>query len=267
MHWLLSPLAWLLLAGALALWCSCVPGVRPWLLAACGMLAAIALAAMTPMVANALVVPLERPVLVPRSCRDAPPSTALVLGGGVDRSPRDRSDFAVLDLASRRRMDRAVAWWRERDGRVLVLAGRAGRSGAPALAELMAAYAQMLGMPAAVLRLETGSDDAGANAHRSARRVPRLPSRIVLVTSAMHMRRAQAAFASAGFDVCPLAGDIRRLPSRLPWALVPRTVGLETTDAALHEWVDLAYCPPPHAPIARGRMPRWGRSWIGHSCN
>lgn len=241
MTWLLSPLAWLLLAGALALWCCCGRGARPWLLAACGVLAAIALAAMTPMAANALVVPLERPVLVPRSCRDAPPSTALVLGGGMDRSPRDRSDFAVLNLASRRRMDQAAAWWRGRDGRILVLVGGPRHGSAPALAELMAAYAEMLGVPSAALRLEVDSDDTWENARRSARLVPRLPGRIVLVTSAMHMPRAQAAFASAGFDVCPLAGDVRRLPSRLPWALVPRTVGLERTEAALHEWVGLGY--------------------------
>ena len=174
------------------------------------------------------------------ACRDAPPSTALVLGG-VDRSPRDRSDFAALNLASRRRMDHAVAWWRERDGRILVLVGGSRHSGAPALAELMAAYTEMLGMPSAVLQMEVDSDDTWANARHSARLVPRLPRRIVLVTSAMHMRRAQTAFVSAGFDVCPLAGDVRRLPSRLPWALVPRTIGLDRTEAALHEWVGLAW--------------------------
>jgi len=241
MTWLLSPLAWLLLAGALALWSWCLCPIRPWLLVACGVVSAIALAAMTPLGANALVVPLERPGPVAGSCRDAPPSTALVLGGGMDRSPRDRGDFAVLNLASRRRMDLAVAWWRQRDGRILVLVGGPRHGGAPALAELMAAYAQMLGVPSAALRLEVDSDDTWENARHSARLVPWLPRRIVLVTSAMHMPRAHAAFASAGFDVCPLAGDVRRLPSRLPWALVPRTVGLERTEAALHEWLGLAY--------------------------
>lgn len=85
MTWLLSPLAWLLLAGALALWSWRLRPTRPWLLAACGVVSAIALVAMTPLGANALVVPLERPVPAPRGCRNAPPSTALVLGGGMDR--------------------------------------------------------------------------------------------------------------------------------------------------------------------------------------
>lgn len=241
MSWLLSPLAWLLLAGALALWSGFLRPARPWVVAACGVVSALALLAMTPLGANALVVPLERPVTSPRLCRDAPPSTALVLGGGMEWSPRDRGDFAVLNLASRRRMDLAVAWWRERDGRTLVLVGGARYDGAPALAELMAAYAQMLGVPATGVQLETNSDDTRENARRSAGLVPRLPRRIVLVTSAMHMPRARAAFAGAGFQVCPLAGDPRRLPTRLPWALVPRTIGLDRSEDALHEWVGLAW--------------------------
>ena len=211
------------------------------MLALAGLLSAVALATMTPLVANALVVPLERPVQAPRSCEGAPPSTALVLGGGVDWWPRNRSDYTALNLASRRRMDRAIAWWQEREGRDLVLVGGAGYSGAPALAVLMAAYAQGFGMPAAAMRLEVDSDDTWENARHSSAIVPQLPRRIVLVTSAMHMPRAQAAFTSAGFDVCPLATDFRRLPSRLPWALLPRSRALERSEAALHEWAGLAY--------------------------
>jgi uncharacterized SAM-binding protein YcdF (DUF218 family) len=61
------------------------------------------------------------------------------------------------------------------------------------------------------------------------------------VTSLVHMPRAQAAFASAGFEVCPLGADSRRLPSRLPWALFPRTSALVTSDMAIHEWAGLAW--------------------------
>ena len=63
----------------------------------------------------------------------------------------------------------------------------------------------------------------------------------MLVTSFIHVPRAQRAFASAGFEVCPLGTDARRLPSRLPWALVPRTSALVNADVALHEWLGLAY--------------------------
>jgi uncharacterized SAM-binding protein YcdF (DUF218 family) len=242
MAWLISPLAWLLFAGALVPCACCLRRRRLWLLAACGVLAAVAVACMTPLGANALARPLEaRSMPASRACLDAPPSHAVVLGGGVDGRPRNRADFSALNLASRRRVERAVAWWREGDGRMLVLVGGPPHQGVAALAELMAAYAQVLGVPPAALRVETDSDDTWGNARHAAALWPRLPRRVVLVTSWIHMPRARGAFVSAGFDVCPLGSDFRRLPSRLPWALVPRSSALANTEIALHEWVGLAY--------------------------
>lgn len=201
---------------------------------------AVALAAMTPLVANLLGKPLQRPMVAPIACRAATPSVAVVLGGGTDGRPRSHADFSVLNLASRRRVDRAIAWWRAGEGRVLVLEG-GGPHGGIAVAELMAAYAQMQGVPATALRVEDQSDDTWGNARHAARMSPPLPRRIVLVTSLIHMPRARAAFAGAGFEVCPLGADARSLPSRVPWALVPRTSALANTELALHEWAGLAY--------------------------
>lgn len=242
MNWFLSPLSWLFLAALLVVASWGLRRIRTWLLAIAGVLSVVAIAAMTPVVANALVAPLERPMQVPRWCDDAPPSTAVVLGGGAGRLPRDATDdFAALNLASRRRMDIAVAWWREGEGRVLVLVGGTTNGGAATISSLMAAYGRMSGVPSASLRLESKSGDTWENALMSARLVPRLPERVVLVTSAMHMPRAQLAFDNAGFEICPLAGDFRKLPSRLPWALMPRSSALARTEAALHEWAGVAY--------------------------
>jgi len=196
---------------------------------------------MTPLGANALARSLERPFLVADGCADAAPSMAVVLGGGVDGRPRDNGDFSVLNLASRRRVDRAVAWWRERDGRILLLQGGAPSPGLPSLAELMSTYAQRLGVPATALRLETRSNDTWSNAVHAAEFSPPVPRRVVLVTSLIHMRRAREAFVDNGFEVCPLGTDIRRLPSRIPWALVPRTSALANAEVALHEWSGLIY--------------------------
>lgn len=237
--WLLSPLAWLLFAGVLLPW-ACLRR-RRWAIAVGALLAVVALGAMTPLGANALARSLERPFLVADGCADAAPSTAIVLGGGIEGRPRDNDDFSVLNLASRRRVDRAVAWWREREGRILVLQGGASRPDLPSLAELMSAYAQRLGVPKTALRLETRSDDTWSNAVRAAELSPPLPRRVVLVTSLIHMRRAQEAFVDNGFQVCPLGTDMRRLPSRIPWALVPRTSALANAEVALHEWSGLFY--------------------------
>ncbi|RNF83283.1 YdcF family protein [Montanilutibacter psychrotolerans] len=237
--WFLSPLAWLLIATVLVLWAG--HRRRRRLVAAGVAMIAIALAAMTPLGANLLAMPLERAMPVPRACIEAPPSTAVVLGGGMEGRPRGDADFSVLNLPSRRRMDRALAWWRERGGRVLVLQGGSPHRGAVPVARLMAAYAQAQGVPATALRIDTASGDTWESAQHAARLSPRLPQRIELVTSRVHMPRAQRAFAVAGFAVCPMGADDRRLPSRLPWALVPRSSALIRTEGTLHEWVGLAY--------------------------
>lgn len=237
MYWLLSPLSWLLLAGIVLAWA--LLRRRPLAALFSGTFVALALAAMTPLAANLLSRPLEQPFLAPARCEDA--SVAVVLGGGISGRPRDATDFSVLNLASRRRVDRAVEWWREGEGRLLVMQGGAPYRNLPALAELMAAYARMQGVPSGALRLETGSGDTWENAAGAAAMTPRLPRRVVLVTSMIHMRRAHEAFLRSGFDTCPLGTDRRRLPSRIPWALIPRTSALANTEVALHEWAGLAY--------------------------
>jgi uncharacterized SAM-binding protein YcdF (DUF218 family) len=241
MAWFLSPLAWLTIAAVLLGFAWLKRRRHAWPFVVATSAAALVLGAMTPFGSNLLVSPLERPVVVPDSCTRSPPSSAVVLGGGVDGWARDDGDFSALNLASRRRMDRAVQWWREADGRTLVLQGGSPHPRAASIAGLMASYARSRGLPAAAIRTEAESGDTWENAELAARLAPQVPRRVVLVTSAMHMPRARLAFAHAGFDVCPIAADSRRLPSRLPWALVPRTSALASTEIALHEWAGLAW--------------------------
>lgn len=239
MYWLLSPLAWLLLAGAVLVWS--LLRRRPLATVLAVGVIALAVALMTPIVSNALTSSLEQPFGDANGCAHDPPSTAVVLGGGLDGTPRDDADFSVLNLSSRLRVDRAVAWWREGEGRTLVMQGGANYGGAPALAQLMAAYARELGVPSTAIHTETGSGDTWENAIHAAKIAPPLPRRVVLVTSLIHLERARVAYTRNGFEVCPLGTDMRRLPSRIPWALVPRTSALEHSEAALHEWAGLAY--------------------------
>lgn len=203
-------------------------------------LAALALMAMTPLGANTLLGPLERPVAADPGCVASPP-VAIVLGGGLEGWPHGDSDFQALNLASRRRVDSAVAWWREDTRRTLVLQGGPPYPGGVPIARLMASYAGSLGVPAFRLRIEAESGDTWENARHAAQLSPPLPKRVVLVTSRVHVPRAREAFASAGFDVCPLGAESRRMPSRLPWALFPRTSALSTSELAIHEWVGLVY--------------------------
>lgn len=211
------------------------------MLAAGLLLGTVSFAAMTPLVANLLSRGLEHAARAPPGCEESQPAVALVLGGGFDGWPRHAGDFSALNLASRQRVERAVDWWRERPGRRLVLLGGSRHPRVPPVSGLMAAYAETLGVPAGSIAVELRSEDTWGNAREAAALSPPLPRRVVLVTSPMHMRRAQLAFSRHGFVVCPRNAGDRRLPSRLPWALVPRTSALARTEVALHEGVGLAY--------------------------
>lgn len=247
MDWLLSPLTWLLGAGLL--------GAAGWrvrgrvaqrgmrsIMAAVAALAVLSLLAMTPLVANALVSYLERPLTAAPACRSMPPSIGVVLAGGVDRLPAHDGDFSVLNMASRRRMEYAVRWWREHQHEHvrLVVSGKQFRGDRPARASLLAGYARALGMPADALLLERRSLTTRQSARNVAKQFPP-PARIALVTSAMHMPRARAAFHAVGFEVCPLPTDYRVVPVAPPGYLVPRSSALTKTEAALHEMIGIVY--------------------------
>jgi len=62
----------------------------------------------------------------------------------------------------------------------------------------------------------------------------------VLVTSALHLRRAAARFRAQGFEVTPVPAD--EIAPDHPWQpedLVPRGARLTHVGQAVHEWVGL----------------------------
>lgn len=239
--WLLSPLNWLLLALAFAWPAWRLRQRMPWVWPGCLALSVIALLTMTPLVANALLIRLEYLDRVDPACATSPPSVVVVLAGGIDRLPRDARDFEALGIASRRRLDSGLAYWRAAPGRELVITGGPPAAGQPAESQLMSAYALAAGVPFAAMRLETQATSTWQNAQGVARLQPAIAPRIALATSAMHMARARLAFAAAGFGVCPLASDTRFTEFGLPEALLPRSSALRKSEAAIHEIVGWSY--------------------------
>lgn len=239
--WMLSPLSWLLLAllfAGLGLW---LRERGRWLLCAGIGVAVVAILAMTPLVANALVGWLETRQPTVLACVSSPPQVAVVLAGGVDAEPTAPSDLAALGITSRRRVERAIAWWHERPGRSLIMSGGPRLARGIPTGALMADYARRLGVAVTALQLEGTSVSTWENARGLALLQPPVPRRVVLITSAMHMPRARYAMERAGFDVCAIATDPRRIPFGWPGYLFPRSSALDKTEAALHELVGLAY--------------------------
>ncbi len=225
---LLAPLTWsllLVLAGLLT-------RKRPagaWLVAAAG---AVLWVFSAEPVANALSRHAEagvRSTLRPEVIYDA----AIVLGGGIDPAASKGSGGIELNAAG----DRVVAGYELfRSGRVrnLLLSAGGPESGEPVEADWGASLYLRLGVPADRVVLERESRNTRENAERSALVVrERGWKTLLLVTSAMHMPRAAAAFRKAGLEVDLLPVDRRYGAKDGSW--LPRVESLERSSAALRE--------------------------------
>lgn len=235
--WWLSPLSWLLLAVLVACASAWMPRRRRALLSAAVVVGALAVFAMTPLFANLMLARLENAEVPPPECARAPPDVAVVLAGGLLGTAADADDTGVLNLASRRRLDRALDWWNEREGRVLVLSGGAWFDDGVPDSRRMRRYARQRGVPEPAMRGEDVSRTTWESAQQLARLQPALPRRVALVTSAAHMPRAAYAMRAAGFAVCPIAADRLHLAPEWPGVLLPQRSALEKTETALHEMV------------------------------
>ncbi len=89
------------------------------------------------------------------------------------------------------------------------------------------------------------SEGESENSRESAVRTAKLfrkigISRVLLVTHAVHMRRAAQAFAAEGLEVVPAPTDFTGGPLT-PLDFIPHAGGLATTGSALHEWIGILW--------------------------
>lgn len=161
-----------------------------------------------------------------------PPSTTphadaiVVLGGGKVPAAGDWA-------ATRTRAARGLTLWR--DGYAPLLMA----SGSDQAAQLTRGFA-LSGVPESVLRAETTSVNTHENAANSARLLKADGlSNVLLVTSAVHMRRAADCFRHEGIGVVavPAEDTHARLEAASAW--LPRRDALTLTARCLHEYVAL----------------------------
>jgi uncharacterized SAM-binding protein YcdF (DUF218 family) len=195
-------------------------------------------AASSPFVAERMAAALEaaHPVIPLASIE--PGDAILVMGGGTQPAvpPRERPELAhagdrVLHAARLYRAGKAE--------RILVSGGRAkGDTGVPSEAETMAVLLIELGVPAPAILIEDRATSTRENCVR-ARSIleTHQASDVLLVTSALHMRRAFATCRSAGLHVRAAPTDfwVAGEGTRGGWALAPRPEALLLSHAALHE--------------------------------
>lgn len=105
-------------------------------------------------------------------------------------------------------------------------------------APLMARVLEQLGVPKDRILLEDASRNTFENATLSKPVLSTIGARrVILVTSAWHMRRARAIFAKAGYDFEPFAADSVLEPLYFPGDLLPDTYALDKTTRLLTEMV------------------------------
>lgn len=190
-------------------------------------------------VGGALMASLERPY-PPHSADECTKADAIVLLGGAIRPVLAGDLVPRLHRASDRIWQAARLYHAGCAPRILISAG--GNIEPPLVAPESEAIAEMLtdlGVPFSALVLEAESRNTQGNAAFSrATLAPLGADRILLVTSAWHLRRAVALFERQGFDVVPVGADFRSFRGcRGIECWVPSVGALEVTGLAMKEYL------------------------------
>lgn len=178
----------------------------------------------------------------PKALSVSPEADAILVLGGATRGDTHFSSLGDMNQQSDRLLH-AVRLFQAGKAPVIVLSGGA-RPGARPEAQLMQEILQVMGIPEEVIVTEEASRDTYENALYSRTILEgRGIDRVLLVTSAYHMRRAEAVFRAHGFDIIPSPTDYQRLvaPPLIPrW--LPMVDDLDRTTRALHEYVGYFSC-------------------------
>lgn len=199
----------------------------------------------TPMVADVLVKAWEYPLGSLERLEGQTFDALLVLGGSIDPANSDPANLHYELGSSAERLTSAVLLYRQGlAGRVLFSGGSGNpwnqkQREAPLAANLLLG----LGIPAQALLVEGNSRNTYENALYSA---PLLAEnrldRVLLITSALHMRRSLAIFRKQGLAVEAWACDTLRLKEAAILALLPSSRALDTGSKVLREMLGyLAY--------------------------
>jgi uncharacterized SAM-binding protein YcdF (DUF218 family) len=174
-----------------------------------------------------------------------PEAPAIVVLGGTIHTPNQVHPASALADSSDRLL---VAYRLYRAGKAPLVICSGGNNpwmGDPhhaSEARSMSGLLEEWGIPAAVIEVEENSIDTRGNALFSYRILSaRGIRKIILVTSAMHMPRAAAAFRKVGFEVIPAPADFRTgWEGSNPFLLwLPKAESMELSEKALHEWLGL----------------------------
>jgi uncharacterized SAM-binding protein YcdF (DUF218 family) len=160
----------------------------------------------------------------------------VVLGGFTGRPDTGRGDIEINDGIDR--LLHGMRLFRAGKAPTIVLLGGAARGHTPE-SHLMARLLEEFGIPRDVMLLEDKSRNTRQNAVNASSIIKQRDIKsVLLVTSAFHMRRAQAVFEKLGVEVIPAATDYQvgePDPSVLDW--LPDAEALWGTTFGIKEYI------------------------------
>jgi uncharacterized SAM-binding protein YcdF (DUF218 family) len=185
---------------------------------------------------------LERPYLAELSQETR--ADAIVVFSGGAWPPTSREPYPV-PLADTIQRTRHAAWLYSKFKVPVVACG--GRftyePDAAPVAELMRELLMTWGVPESDIVLEEKGRSTFEQAMGAGKILQsRGAERVLVVTDAFHMRRADGMLRKLGITTQPAACGFRSMPSEVRWThFVPGDRALELTNDALREWAALAY--------------------------
>jgi uncharacterized SAM-binding protein YcdF (DUF218 family) len=206
-----------------------------------------------PVVSAGLQWTLERP-FPPRAVEEVPSADAIVSLGGAVGAPLPPRVYPDLNGASDRVWHAARLYHAGKAPRIIASGGTLPwKDQAYREASTMEVLLRSWDVPADSILTESTSATTYQNAVNTAGILEDHGfDRVLLVTSALHMRRALATFRSAGVNAIPAATDHQVLDEPLTmFSFVPSAEALQGSTAVIHEYVGYAVY--------------WWRGWITES--
>jgi len=236
--WLIDPLGLLFLLSLIFLILLAIKRLNLCLIiATCVWVGTVGLVS-APLIVNPMLLHFENQFVEEPDCLQSRP--IVVLGGGVDSRATSADQAHFMDHATFIRTDKARALSiRFPKAPVLVAGG--------ALVEVTEAavighYLRQAGVDETRIHEEGRSTNTFENAKNIKALIDelKLDEHIILVTSALHMKRAKAVFEKQGLTVCAVAVDRHGIENIPFFAVWPQISALHKFDLLLHEalaWV------------------------------
>lgn len=165
----------------------------------------------------------------------------VVLGGMINNLSLYNNRIELGDSADR--LTDAILLYKKNKAAKIIITGGSGILFYQKNPESFQAkkFLMAMGIAEESILIETESRNTAENAIYTAKILNQKQwKKIILITSAFHMKRSEALFRKQGLAVLPFPTDYRSLKPEFSWdALIPSTGALDTSTIAIKEWMGI----------------------------